>query len=72
MNPQRILGILLLIGGVVAVAAGMNASHSLADQVSNTFYGRFTQGTTWYIIGGGVACLYGLFLVVTGSFGKRA
>ncbi len=30
----------------------MNSSHSLADRVSNTFTGRFTEATTWYIVGG--------------------
>jgi len=72
MTPQRIIGILVLIGGVVLLIVGVNASHSLADQVSNTFTGRFTDGTTWYIIGGIVVGLAGLAMIVFGSHGKKA
>jgi hypothetical protein len=50
----------------------MNASHSVADQVSNTFTGRFTQATTWYILGGGAAALFGLLLVLFGGRGAKA
>jgi drug/metabolite transporter (DMT)-like permease len=72
MGTQRILGIVLLVVGVVVLVLGMNASHSVADQVSNTFTGRFTQATTWYIIGGGAAALFGLLLVLIGSKGENA
>lgn len=64
MNPQRILGAVLLVVGVVLLIVGMNASHSVADRVSNTFTGRFTQDTMWYILGGGAAALAGLMLMV--------
>ena len=72
MSPQRIAGIVLLVVGVIVLIAGMNASHSLADQVSNSFTGRFTKDTMWYLIGGGAAALFGLLLVVVGAGGKRA
>jgi hypothetical protein len=63
MNAQRIVGIVLLAIGVILFIVGMNSSHSIADQVSNTFTGRFTQATTWYIIGGIGAALLGLLMV---------
>ncbi len=70
MSPQRILGIVLLIVGVVVLVLGINASHSVADQVSNTFTGRFTKGTTWYIIGGiGIAAV-GLVMTLLGMRGR--
>ena len=72
MNSQRILGVVLLVVGVVLLVLGMNASHSVADQVSNTFTGRFTQATTWYIIGGGAAALFGLLLVLFGARSSNA
>jgi len=72
MSPQRILGIVLLVGGIALLIVGMNASHSAADQISNTFTGRFTHETAWYIFGGGAAALFGLLLVLFGMRGKRA
>jgi hypothetical protein len=70
MSPQRILGAAMLVVGIVLVIVGLNASHSLADQVSETFTGRFTRGTTWYIIGGIATGVLGLFLVAFG--GRRS
>lgn len=72
MSPQRITGILLLVIGVVLLIIGMNASHSVSDQVSRTFTGRFTQATTWYIVGGIASALIGLLLMVIGVRGRHA
>jgi hypothetical protein len=69
---QRIFGIVLLVVGVILLIVGMNASHSAADQISNTFTGRFTHETAWYIFGGGAAALFGLLLVLVGAQGKNA
>jgi hypothetical protein len=72
MNPQRIFGVVLLIGGLALLISGMHASNSMADQVSNTFTGRFTDKTTWYIFGGGAAALFGLLMVLVGPRGSNA
>jgi hypothetical protein len=72
MNPQRIVGVVLLVIGVALLIVGMNASHSVADQVSSTFTGRFTRETAGYIIGGGAAALTGLLMVVLGPRGRNA
>jgi hypothetical protein len=70
MNPQRITGIVLLVIGVILLVIGMNSSHSIVDQVNNTFTGRFTQATTWYIIGGIGLGLLGLLSLL--GLGNRA
>jgi uncharacterized membrane protein YidH (DUF202 family) len=70
MSPQRIVGIVLLIVGVIALVMGMNASHSVADQVSNTFTGKFTEATTWYILGGIAAAIVGVLMVLFSVKGK--
>ena len=70
MASSRILGIVLLVGGVALLIVGVNASHSMADSLSNTFTGKFTEKTTWYMVGGGAAALVGLIMVVMGR--KRA
>jgi Protein of unknown function (DUF3185) len=72
MSPQRILGIVLLIVGVIVLVVGMNASHSAADQLSSTFTGKFTDSTNWYIIGGIASAILGLLLVLFGVRGKSA
>ncbi|HWE02881.1 MAG TPA: DUF3185 family protein [Tepidisphaeraceae bacterium] len=63
----RILGLVVLVVGIALVVIGMNASHSLADQVSNTFTGRFTQVTTWYIVGGLAAGALGVGMLAMGG-----
>lgn len=64
MNPQRVVGVVLLVVGIVLLVVGMNSSDSLADQVSETFTGRFTKETTWYIIGGIGLGVLGLLMMV--------
>jgi len=71
MKPQVIFGALILIAGVVLLILGVNASHAVADQVSRTLYGRFTQGTTWYILGGLGLGVVGLYLMLTNLLGRR-
>ena len=67
MSPQRIGGIVLLIVGIILMIVGMNASHSFADQVSNTFTGKFTDSTAWYIYGGLAAVIGGACLTFIGA-----
>jgi len=69
---MRILGIVLLVVGVGLVVIGLNSSHSFADQLSNTFTGRFTDTTNWYLLGGAVLGVVGALLAAYGPGGKRA
>jgi hypothetical protein len=71
MSNQRIVGLVLLVMGVAVLIYGINASHSMADQMSDTFTGRFTEATTWYIICGAASGLLGLFLVAFGGGWRR-
>jgi hypothetical protein len=59
MSTQRIVGIVMVVIGVVLVIIGFNASDSAADQITETFTGRFTDKTMWYLIGGGALALLG-------------
>jgi choline-glycine betaine transporter len=67
MSTQRIVGIVLLVVGIVLVVTGMNSSHSMVDQVSNTATGRFTDKTQWYIVGGIAMAVVGGLLTFLGS-----
>ena len=73
MNTQRILAIVLVVVGVVLLVVGLNASDSMADQISKTFTGKFTDNTAWYIYGGLAVGLFGLLvLAFGGGRGKQA
>ena len=71
MNSQRVFGFVILAVGIILLVVGMNSSHSIADQVSNTFTGRFTQATTWYIVGGIAALIGGGAMLRTGGRSSR-
>lgn len=66
MSPQRIVGIVLLVLGVVLFFVGMHASHSVADQTKNFFVGRFTRETVLYIGGGLALAVAGLLMALLG------
>ena len=72
MSPQRILGVALFITGISLLVVGLNASHSMADRMHDTFTGRFTETTTWYIVGGIGVGILGLFMVLFGFGGRNA
>jgi len=71
MTTNRIVGVVMLVMGIAALIVGLNSSHSVADQVSDTFTGRFTQATTWYIIGGIGAAVFGLLLMLSGGWRSK-
>jgi uncharacterized membrane protein HdeD (DUF308 family) len=71
MSSKVILGFVLLVGGIIAFGYGLNASKSLVEQVSNTFLGRFSDATSWYMIGGITAAVAGLLMVIFGFRGRR-
>jgi len=71
MSMQRIIGVFLLLVGIFAFVIGLNASNSVTDQFSKAFVGRFTDATTWYMIGGAASAVIGLLLVFYGFRGKR-
>ena len=64
MSTTRILGIILLIGGVILIIVGITASHSLANNLSRFFVGRLTEHTLWYILGGIASAVAGLVLTL--------
>jgi len=67
MSPQRVLGAVLLVAGVILLIAGINASHSVADRWSNFFTGHFTGATVWCIVCGVASAAAGLMLAVFGG-----
>lgn len=63
MGYQKLVGLVLLVVGILLLYFGWQASESLGDQVSQTFTGKFTDETMWYLIGGAAAAVAGAFLL---------
>lgn len=64
MGANRVMGIVLLVIGLVLLYFGWQASQSVGDQISETFTGRFTDSTMWFLILGAAAAVGGLLLAV--------
>lgn len=59
MGTGKIVGVVLLVVGVLLLFFGWQSSESVGDQISETFTGRFTDETMWYLIGGAAAVVAG-------------
>ncbi|MFB9068449.1 DUF3185 family protein [Pseudofulvimonas gallinarii] len=67
MSSNTFIGIALLVGGAIALYFGLTATDSLSERVVEGVTGRYTDGTMWYLIGGGVAAVGGLALLFMGK-----
>lgn len=67
MSTNRMIGVAVLVAGVVLLVIGMNASGSMADKMTNTFTGHYTDKTTWYIVGGMALGVLGLLVTLFGG-----
>ncbi len=64
MGNNKVLGIALLVIGVILLVFGYNASQSLGEQMAESFTGRFSDQTMWYIIAGAVSVVVGAVLTL--------
>lgn len=67
MNMTRLLGLVLAVIGIGLFIVGLNASQSVTEQARETFTGRFSETTTWYIIGGIAAIVAGGAMALFGG-----
>jgi hypothetical protein len=56
---NKIVSLALLVGGVVLIIFGINATNSFSSDVSRFFTGSPTDKAIWMLIGGAVAALVG-------------
>lgn len=61
MNMYKLIGLVLLAGGIVLVIYGISASDSFTSDVSRFFTGSPTDKAIWMTIGGIAAIIIGLF-----------
>jgi hypothetical protein len=71
MNMRHIFGVLLLVAGAALLYFGYQSSQTLGEQVYETFVGRFTEATTWYLVAGAAASVCGLVMLAIRG-GSRA
>lgn len=57
---NRIVSLALLIGGIVLIVFGVNATNSFSSDVSQFFTGSPTDKAVWMLMGGIVAAVIGL------------
>lgn len=69
MQASRLIGLAVLAVGIVLLGFGLNATDAPVDQISETFTGRYTDRTMWYLVGGGAGVVVGGLLAL---FGKRS
>ena len=64
---DKIISLALLIGGVVLMIIGINATNSFSSDVSRFFTGSPTDKAIWMLIGGIVATGVGLMGTLSSS-----
>ena len=64
---NKIVSLALLVGGVVLMIIGINATNSFSSDVSRFFTGSPTDKAIWMLIGGIVAALVGLTMTLRGG-----
>jgi hypothetical protein len=57
---KTIISLVLLVGGILLIIFGINASESLGSDISRFFNGAPTDKAIWMLIGGSVASIAGL------------
>lgn len=61
------ISLALLVGGIILILYGIDASNSVGSGFSRFFTGAPTDKTVWFLIGGIVAAIVGAVGLVSGS-----
>ena len=64
---NKIISLALLVGGIVLIIIGFNATNSFSSDVSRFFTGSPTDKAVWMLIGGIVAAVAGLAMTLRPS-----
>lgn len=66
---NRTISLALLVGGVILMIIGINATNSFSSDVSRFFTGSPSDKAVWMLIGGSVAAVIGLVSTLRGGKG---
>lgn len=65
MPTRAVIGVVLLVLGAALLYFGLNATDAPLEQARETLTGEYSDQTMLYLIGGGVAAVAGLALLLT-------
>ncbi|RUO63572.1 DUF3185 family protein [Pseudidiomarina insulisalsae] len=63
---NKVIGIILLVVGIILLYFGYEAYNSPASEISEAVTGQPTDNAMWYLIGGAIAVIVGLYGVIRG------
>ena len=63
MSQNKIIGIALLVLGIALVYFGYNASNSPVEELSEAVTGKYSDETTFYLIGGAISAVIGIVML---------
>lgn len=64
MSPKGIAGVALLIGGLILLYFGYNASETITEGVTEAVTGRYSDETMYYLVGGAIAAIVGVLMLI--------
>jgi hypothetical protein len=64
MAHSKILGFALFVIGAIALYFGLNATNAPMEEVTEAFTGKYSDQTMLYLIGGAVAGIAGLVMIL--------
>jgi hypothetical protein len=71
MSLFRVLGLALFVVGVFLLVLGLRATNSVGESLTEGITGKYTDQTTWYIVGGAAALVVGAGLTIFGGGSRR-
>lgn len=64
MDNKKVIAVILLVLGAILLYFGLNASQSPVEEIGEALTGRFSDSTMLYLVGGGVAAVAGLVMLL--------
>jgi hypothetical protein len=64
VNNNRLIGIALLVVGVILLVMGYNATQAPVEELAESFTGRYSDETMYYLIGGAAAAVIGVVMLL--------
>lgn len=58
----RFVGLVFFLTGAVLFLFGINSSQMFFEKMIKSITGRYTEGTMWYLIGGGMTLVSGAMM----------